>query len=277
MVLLKLIAMGMTVVVIVSMVMVGLAYWVFTQQIGADLDRLVAGAAPTGIVVTEDTIAGLPEPAQRYFRYAGIVGKPLPRLVRLTQKGRIRSSTESGWMNFDADETYSTNPPAFVWRAWFPSGGMPVALGRDEYLEGKGSIVMKMLAIVPLADEHGGELGEAGLIRYLNETMWFPAALLGPNVTITAAGEDAFRATITDRGVSAEAVFIIDEDGRLTNFRARRYNTGSRSVETWETPVGDYRNFGGLLLPSSGSAVWKLSAGDLDYVELQVTAIAYEN
>lgn len=274
---LKFLAMGITALVILAVLAIGLAYWIFTQQIGADLDRLVAAAQPAGTIVTEAMLEGLPEPAQRYFRFAGILGKPIPRIVRLTQKGRIRSSAEAAWMNLEAEETYSTNPPAFVWRASFPANAMPVALGRDEYLEGRGSILMKMLAIMPVADEHGDELGAAGLMRYFNEAMWFPAALLGPNVTIAAVDSNSFRATISDRGTSAEALFFIDAEGRLTNFRAQRYNTGSRSIETWETPVGAYRDFGGVQLPSSGSAVWKLPSGDLDYIELEVTGVAYEN
>ncbi|MEQ1900250.1 MAG: DUF6544 family protein [Devosia sp.] len=274
---LKLIAMSITAVVILAVLVVGLAYWIFTQQIGADLDRLVAAAQPANATITEAMFASLPEPAQRYFRFAGVVGKPIPRLVRLTQKGRIRSSNAANWMTLESDETYSTNPPAFVWRAWFPAAATPVALGRDEYLEGRGSILMKMLAIAPLADQRGDELAAAGLMRFFNEAMWFPAALLGPNVSIAARDKDSFRAAISDRGLTAEAVFFVDADGRLTNFRAQRYNTDSRSIETWETPVGAYRDFGGLQLPSAGSAVWKLPSGDLNYIELEITGVTYEN
>lgn len=274
---LKLIAMSVTAVVILAVLVVGLAYWIFTQQIGADLDRLVAAAQPANATMTEAMFASLPEPAQRYFRFAGVVGKPIPRLVRLTQKGRIRSSNAANWMTLESDETYSTNPPAFVWRAWFPAATVPMALGRDEYLEGRGSILMKMLAIAPLADQRGDELAAAGLMRFFNEAMWFPAALLGPNVSIAARDKDSFRAAISDRGLTAEAVFFVDADGRLTNFRAQRYNTDSRSIETWETPVGAYRDFGGLQLPSAGSAVWKLPSGDLNYIELEITGVTYEN
>jgi hypothetical protein len=229
-----------------------------------------------GVAVTEAMLAGLPAPAQRYFRYSGVLGQPIPRLVRITQKGRIRGSAGDNWMNFEADETYSTSPPAFVWRASFPVVVAPVALGRDEYLEGRGSILMKMLAVLPLADEHGDELAAAGLMRYLNESMWFPASLLGPNVEITPIDDASFRATLSDRGLSAEAVFFVDGEGRLVNFRANRYDTSTRAIGTWETPVSGYRSINGLNLPTRGSAVWKRDAGDLSYIELEVTGITYE-
>ena len=264
-----------TLVVVVSIVVVA-GYWRTSHAIRVDVDRLLASARPMPSAITDETLATLPPPAKRYFRHAGVVGKPIPRIVRLAQRGRIRSSGEANWMALEADETYSTSPPAFVWQAFLPSRVTPIALGRDEYLGGQGSILIRLLGLVPVADEHGDELKAAGLMRYLNEAMWFPAALLGPNAVITAVDETSFRVTLSDRGDTAEALFIVDADGRLVNFRAQRYNTGTRSIETWETPVGGYRDFDGLSLPSTGSAVWKLATGDLTYIELEISSITYE-
>jgi hypothetical protein len=274
---LRLVAGGLTIAVVAGVAIAGLFYAAFAGSMSADVERLIADSRPGGTVVSDAMIAALPETARRYFRYAGIVGKPIPRLVRLTQKGRIRASASDKWMQLEADETYSTTPPALVWRSYFPSKFMPVALGRDEYLGGKGSIVMKMLAAVPLADEHGPELGPAGLMRYLNEAMWFPAAFLGPNVTIGAIDDSSFGLKIVDRGMAAEAVIFVDAEGRITNFRAQRFNTSTHRLETWETPVTGYGTFNGLQLPKAGSAVWKLPTGDLDYIELEITSLQYQD
>lgn len=252
------------------------AYWSFDAAMRADVERLKSGASGDQAVVTEAMIAGLPGPAQRYVRYAGVVGKPIPTLVRLRQSGRIRSSLDAAWMEFEAEEVYSTNPPAFVWRVFLPRFGMPVALGRDEYLEGKGSILIRMLALFPVADLAGEELAAAGLMRYLNEMTSFPAALLGSNVTITPVDDTSFAATISDRGMSATGTFIVDPDGRLTNFRAPRFNTTTGTIETWETPFTAYAEMEGLKLPSAGAAVWKLPTGDLAYIELEITELRYD-
>ncbi len=278
MIILKIVAWIITLIVVVGTIGIASSYWIMTRTIGTEVDRLTAEAAsPGGAVITDEQLLGLPTAARRYLVHAGIVGTHIPRLVRLTQKGQIRSSTEANWMGFEADEIYSTNPPAFVWRASFPSPVTPIVLGRDVYLGGKGSILMKMLALVPVADEHGDELAAAGLMRYLNEMMWFPAAFLGSNVTLSAIDDGSFGVSLADRGMVAEAVIFIDAEGRLTNFRARRYNTGSRSVETWETPITAYGIFNGLDLPKAGSAVWKLPGGDLDYIALDITGVQYED
>jgi len=276
MALLRLGALAITAIVLVATGGIGVSYWLLVRGISSDIQKLRGIAQPPGVMVTESMLASLPAPAQRYFRYAGVLGSSIPRVVTIKKNGRIRGSATDNWMSFEAEEIYSTSPPAFVWRAYFPAVFAPIALGRDEYLEGRGSILMKMLGTVPLADEHDDELAAAGLMRYLNESMWFPASLLGPNVRITPVDEESFRATLVDRGLSAEAVFFVDGEGRLVNFRASRYDTSTRALGTWETPVSGYRMIDGLNLPTNGSAVWKRDAGDLSYIELEVTRITYE-
>jgi len=274
---LRTVATIITLAALATTIGLAVAYWRWTQEIAGDTDRMVGNAvASDSRTITDAMLADLPCPARRYLVHAGVVGSKIPRLVMLIQKGRIRNSAESGWMGFEAEETYSTNPPGFVWRAAFPATPMPVVLGRDEYLEGNGSIVMKVLASIPVADERGDELRAAGLMRYLNEMMWFPAAFLGSNVTITAIDDASFGVSIADRDMVAEAVLLIDAEGQLTNFRARRYNTGSRSMEIWETPITAHASFNGLLLPRTGSAVWKLETGDIEYIELEVTGVTYQ-
>ena len=189
-------------VVLAGLVVVAWSSWRFNRAIGDDVRRLSVEAKPTGRVVTEEMLTRLPQPAHRYLAASGIVGKTVPSLVRLKQRGRIRSDARSAWMNLESEEFYSTNPPAFVWRAYFPRPSMPVVVGRDEYLDGAGSIRMKMLGVYSVADEHDDELAAAGLMRYLNEMMWFPAAFLGDNVTIAPVDDSSFTAIITDRGMT---------------------------------------------------------------------------
>ena len=136
---------------------------------------------------------------------------------------------------------------------------------------------MKLLSLFPVADEHGDELRAAGLMRYLNEMLWFPAAYLGDNVAISAVDDDSFGVRIVDRGLSAEAILDVDAAGRPTNFRAIRYNTGTASAEAWETPITAWSRMAGLELPARGAADWKLAGGDLRYIELEITAVSYDD
>lgn len=252
------------------------SHWRWNEAIEADIHRLSAAAVRDVVTVSEEMLAPLPVPVRRYLAYSGVIGKPIPNTVRLTQRGRIRSAADASWMNLEATQHYSTEPPAFVWKASFPTRNLPIVLGRDEYLDGAGSILMKMLSLFAVADESGERMNEASLMRYLNEMMWFPAAFLGDNVTWAPIDDTSTTVTIRDRGMSATATVFIDAEGRLVNFRAERFNTATRTMETWETPMAAYAEYAGLRLPSKGSAVWKLAGGDFTYIELEIVEVVYD-
>lgn len=254
-----------------------LAHWRWSRAIDADIARLLAAAAEDGDVVTVERGGTLPAPVQRYVAYSGVIGRPIPRTVRLSQRGRIRSAPEAAWMQLAADEVYSTHPPAFVWKASFPGRNLPVVFGRDKYLDGEGSILMKALGLYRVADEGGGSaMNDASLMRYLNEMVWFPAAFAGRNVTWREIDANAAEVTLVDRGRRATATMFFDAEGRPVNFRALRYNTATRRNEIWETPFTRYGNFGGVNVPAAGSAVWKLAGGGFTYIELEILGIEYD-
>ncbi len=248
----------------------------FTRAIDADVDRLARVARGTGAIVTTDMLAGLPEPVQRHLRWAGVVGTPIPGIVRLKQTGRIRSAPDASWMTFDAEQIYSVDPPAFVWRAWLPGRRLPLVLGRDEYVDGASSILMKAFGLFAVADEHGDALAAAGLMRFLNEIMWFPAAYLGRNVGWRAIDKSSAEVTLSDGQLVAQGTVFFDGEGRLVDFRADRFDTGTGALATWETPITGYATFGGLRLPAHGAGVWKRPTGDFSYIELNVTDVRYE-
>lgn len=273
---LKVIVIAVVLVVVAAAAIVALAWWRWNGAIESDIQRLMADAGGEATIVDDVMLAPLPAPVQRHLRFAGVVGKPIPLTVWLTQRGRIRSAADASWMNLEATQYYSTEPPQFVWKASFPTQMMPVVLGRDAYLDGQGSMVMKMLSLYPVADESDGAMNDASLMRYLNEMMWFPAAFLGDNVSFAPIDDTSANVTIRDRGMSATATMVFDAEGRLVNFRASRFNTATRAIEAWETPMAAYGEFAGLRLPSKGSAVWSLADGDFAYIELEIVTVEYD-
>jgi hypothetical protein len=252
------------------------------KSFGGDTDEamasVLAGRTGSRVLVTEEMVARLPEPVQRYMRFAGVIGTAIPETVRLTQTGRIRADAESGWMNFTATEVYSTSPPAFVWKVSLPSERMPLAIGRDLYLGGRGGIEIRFAALAPLAAAEGPEIDQGALMRFLNEMTWFPAAFLGPHVSWRGIDGDSAEVTLTDRGRSVSAVMTFAADGRPTGFTAERYRMvgGGYELDTWSTPFTSFGEFNGVTVPVAGTGVWELPGGDLDYIELTVTGVEYD-
>lgn len=258
---------------------VGVAYLDFSSRISREMTNLLSQSrSGPRIVVTEEMLRNLPRPVQEYMAYAGVLGKPIPHTIRLRQVGRIRQNQKSAWMKLEAVEYYSTNPPGFIWKVFLPNRRFPVTFGRDAYLDGRGSMLIKMLSLIPLSKSAGSETDQGAMMRYLNEMNWFPAAFLGNNISWKAVDETSAEVTLTHGTQSVSAIMLFGPDGRPLNFVAKRFRmVGSRyDLETWSTPFTGYGEFEGLRLPVRGQGVWNLEGGDLVYVELEITELEYD-
>lgn len=228
-------------------------------------------------VVTADMLQHLPEPAQRYLNYTGVVGQPWIETVRITYVGVFRLGADKPWMPIKAEQVYTTNPPAFRWKARFKMFGLWIVTGDDTYRNGHGHMFGKIAGLFNVFDARGPEIDQGTMLRYLNEMTWFPIALLNDYIAWQAVDDQSFDVTFTDCGRSVTARFIVDEQGRLTNFVTQRYreNKGNYTFDTWTTPMTEWGCLAGLNLPVRGQAVWKLATGDLPYADLKITSIEY--
>jgi hypothetical protein len=251
----------------------------FKRHIASEVSSLLARRISwVETPVTEADLEPLPEPVQNWLRWAGVVGTSCPETVHLTQQGRFRLGPEKPWMPFTAEEQYTTNPPGFIWPAVFQIAPFLTIEGRDAYIAGHGSIDMRLLGLIPVAQQRGPEMDQGALLRFLNEIVWFPAAALATYITWDAIDATSARATIGHGGVTASADFFFDDQGRPLDMRATRYRSTRQGYElsTWSTPFSTYGEFAGIRVPIAGEGVWKLASGDFTYVDLHVESIAYD-
>jgi hypothetical protein len=138
-------------------------------------------------------------------------------------------------------------------------------------------MLVKVASLWPVVDASGAQMNQAAMTRYLSEMVWFPAAFLAGNISFEAVDDSSARVTLTDHGQTATGTLFIDQQGRLTDFVAKRYRTpDSSDPDTWSTPFTGYGEFEGLRLPSRGKAIYKLPGGDLEYIDVTVTDLRYD-
>jgi hypothetical protein len=262
---------GAVVLVAVAAIAIGRAR--FERRVSGEIAALLGAAPGEARVVTEDDLTGLPDPVRRWLRWAGVVGKPYPSTVRLKQEGRFRQAEGRPWMPFTAEEYFTTEPPGFIWKTTVRMFPLVSIVGRDCYVAGRGSIEMRLLGSVPVADASGPRMDQGALLRYLNETMWFPAAALSPYVTWQGIDANTTQATMSYQGATASATFVFDAEGRPTDMTAERQDLARGRLETWSTPLRDYGAFAGVRIPSEGVGIWKYESGDFPYIELRITAL----
>lgn len=229
--------------------------------------------------VTREAIAPLPAPVRRWLEGSGIVGRRVPRTVRLRQRGLMRLSAEQAEIPATAEQYFRVDEPEFIWRVRVRvMKFLPVA-GRDSYVDGRGRMSIALASLIPVVEVADEKIDQGALLRFLGETVWFPAAALSPYIHWEPLDERSARATMTHNGVSGAAVFSFDEHGRFIRLTADRYFGGGADakLERWEIEAQEWRTMAGCRqVPVRGEVRWKLAKGDFTFYRWELTELEYD-
>lgn len=249
----------------------------FDRQANQEARQLLSRSVVDKSIVTLDMLAGLPNPVQQWLIRSGVVGREKIHTVRLRQHGQMRTKPDGSWMPTEAEQYFTVDEPGFVWKADVSMWSFLPLAGRDRYANGKGTMLIKALAIVPIVDASDAYTNQGTLLRYLGELCWFPSAALSPYLTWKPIDETHAEATMTYKGVSASAVYTFDGQNRLAGITAKRYKGDGKAstLETWYIPLHDWKRINGITIPVRGDVIWKLRTGDFDYYQWEIAEIDY--
>jgi hypothetical protein len=247
------------------------------HKLSAEVEALFAAGLPADPPAVDlAKLAGLPDPVQRWLRASGAVDRAAPSTVRLRYNGQFRLGEQHSWMPYSSQTYYTTNPPALLWTVDMRMFGIVPLAGRDRYTGGQGDITMRLLWLFPVANKTGNGLNQGGLLRYLGETAWFPAAAIAPYITWEARDPSSAVATMTYGGEAASLTFVFDAEGQLIRQEAAaRYNDARGRLERWSVPITAHGVFDGVRVPTEGSVVWNYDTGDFEYMRWRVSGVKY--
>ena len=226
--------------------------------------------------ITGDRIRGLPAPVRRSLLRSGVVGRQVPARPDLRQRGQML--LRGRWLPFTAAESYTLDPPGFTWNGTVRMAGIPRTRARDSLTGGRGGMRVRLLGLFTVVDESGPAMDQGALMRWLNETMWFPQVWVTDLITWEPGHDTSALGTVTAGDTAAAAEFRFDPEGRLIDFRGDRYrvtDSGSGLVP-WSTPLSAHGRFDGIEVPTRGHAVWELPDGDEQDLRLEVTGLRFE-
>lgn len=270
---------GLMAIVAVLVVAVSfIAHTIFERAVAAEVKELYnSNVKGEDKVIRETDLAGLPLCVQKWLKYAQVIGKEKISTVRLKQQGKMRTGQGQPWKPVKAEQYFTVDKPGFIWKASIKFAPMIKIAGRDKYYEGKGNMLIKLLSIITVADAAGKEVDQGTLVRYLAETVWFPTAALNSYIKWEEIDTNTARATMSFNGVTATGEFVFNEKGEVVNFIAERYmeKDGQYSLETWSTPMKDYKEFNGIRIPTKGEVIWKLEEGDFNWYQFEITEVEY--
>lgn len=217
----------------------------------AEWARLVAVQPEDPPVFTHALLAGLPEPAQRYFRYTIAPGTPLLPVAEIDMTGRFSLGTRENpaYRPMKARQILAA-PEGFVW-AMRTQGGMPVS-GSDS-----GSWTrFRIFWLIPVARMGGDpDHSRSAFGRYVAEALfWTPAAALpGPAVSWEGVDDDTARVTFRRDALEQAVEVTVDFEGRPVLVVFQRWSNANPEKVHRRQPFGghlsDFREVGGYRLP----------------------------
>lgn len=268
------------VVIVIIILFITISKILFDKKVIKEVGMLTEeGSKAQSKTFSFNDLEGLPEPVQRYFKYALRDGQEHIKFVRLKQIGKFRMKENQPWMPIKAEQYFTTEDPAFIWRVKFTMAPFIWIDGRDMYYQGKGSMLIKVLSTITVADAAGSEMNVSTLIRFLAEAPWLPTALLPSDyIEWKEIDSNSAQAVIKDNGYTASGIFTFNEKGEIIKFV-----TNDRYMEVdvkyfKEQWVGYYRNYQkieGMKIPIGGEVEWNLSDKDVQYAKLKITDIQY--
>jgi len=269
------IAIGMAVAIGLAVASVWIVNERFDERIEQEIEALLEQSSSQQRIVVQENLNELPEPVQYWLSAAGIVGQPIPRTIRLRQEGEIRLGPDQPWMPFHADQYYTIDPPAFIWRVSASAVPGLFIRGVDLFRDGRGSMQMKPLALSTVVDASGPKLDQGSALRYLQETVWFPFAALSDAISWEAIDDRSARATLTLDTITVSGMFFFDKAGQIIDFHALRFRDED-ALQPWNTPMHEHGEYNGVVVPTEGEGIWGSGDDSFTYIRLRLVNLDYD-
>ena len=213
--------------------------------------RLAALQPATPALYDPEMVAGLPEPARRFFAFAIKPGSPLLTVAEINMIGEfsLGSRNKPYYKAMRARQILAA-PTGFVWKLRL-SGLVPVS-GSDSAKWTR----FRIFGLIPVA-RLGGDANHtrAAFGRYVAEAVfWSPAALLpGPNVSWEALEQNSARVTVAHNGLSQTVELELDAAGCPISVKFMRWSNANSEKKYRLQPFGgflsDFREVQGFRIP----------------------------
>lgn len=230
---------------------------------------------PQTRVITPTDLEKLPIPVAKYLEHCGWLGKEIPRNFYLKFTGDF--SLKEGKYSKVKAEQYNwidENPMRlFHIHNWMIGG-------RHCYDKRGAFMLIKLFGRFKIVDAKGEIMNQSELVTYLNDLCIIaPGALIEAPIKWETIDEHTVKATISQFGHSVSAEIYFNENNELINFISHDRYASSDGVKSellpWSTPMSNYKEINGILLPSFGVAIWHYTDREYVYAKFDVKDVKW--
>jgi hypothetical protein len=237
------------------------------------------GRPPALSPVTDEDLAPLPAPVQRYLRFMGVPGKRPTWSFRAHFTGSFRLRPEARWLPCHAWQYSSAATVARIFHMRLRYHHLPLVV-RDTYLHGRGRMSARLFDAFPFVDEADERIAIGELVTYLNDAVLLaPSMLLLLATSFREVDADTFDVTLHDAQREVSARVFLDARGAVTTFTTHdRYGNDPANPKEmvrarWSTPVRAWRWIGDQPVPASATATWHFDSGDFTYADFALVSL----
>lgn len=231
-------------------------------------------------IITSEMLVDLPFPVRNWMEKSGIIGKPAIRTAHMEQVFEMKLKPDQNkWFQAEAEQFFSSYPPAFVWTADLQIMPLLGAFGRDKFIRGEGEMLFKILSIIPVAnDGYNPQINESALQRFLGEIIWIPSAALEDYVQWEQIDDNSAQATLSYMGTTGSGIFTFSDSGELEKFTAMRYMGSGPEAKRleWFVSALETKEMNGIKIPVRCSATWRFETGDWTWAQFEVKKYSFE-
>lgn len=251
--------------------------WRFEQKYRRDVRRANEGITGKVKLVTKADIAHLPTCVQRYLVYAGVLNRPLVESYTIHCTGQMRDKGKD-WFSFTSEQHNYTDNPTRLFFMKAKMFGLTVP-GYHAYKNGIATMDIKLFGVFSVMSFEGQMLGQSETVTLLNDMCVFaPSTLITPAIEWETINDSCARATFTVNNTCVQATLFFNSTGQLINFISYdRYVVADKRKYPFSTPLGDYKNFNGYLLPGYGQAIWRYPDGEFAYGRFKIESVNYNS
>jgi len=270
------------IVLLVSGVLIwfNISYSPMKTEFGRLLSGQLSTIHPKSEVFTLEDISALPLPVQKYFKYCGFIGKPKMSDVRIYYNDvDFILSPDKPKLKIKYTQCNFVDKPerlAFIDTSMY---GIPFE-SIDAYQAGAGLMKGVFAKAITLFDQRGSELDMSSLVNCLAESLLVPNAALQDYIKWESIDDTHAKGIISYYGLSAQGIFTFDGEGRMVGFTTDDRNNvsadGKSQKVKWSAVCEDYKDIGGVKLPSHLKGIWHYASGDLVYFDGTDITVEYD-
>jgi hypothetical protein len=243
-----------------------------------EIEELIDSTKFSSELMTDERIAHLPVPVQRYFQASGFVDHKTSGITEILWAGtKIKLGPDQSWRNLETRQyNFTTTGSRLAYMNARMAGIVPFE-GRDRYDNGRGHMLGTLGRMIRVFDNHSREVALGGAVILLAESLLEPSIALQEYITWEPIDQLTAGATLHHGELSVSGIFRFNEAGEFIRFESgdRPYEVSSGEYESkpFSIDLAEYHETDGLKIAGRVFATWHLEDGDFTYWDGRITGL----